>query len=369
MLPKIAGWAGWAAIAFVVFATLSPLKLRPRIPAIDDAEFLGIAIGDGQILGFALLGMLFLIAYPRHIVLIALIAVATPVLLELSQLFVQSRHARISDAVVKVGGGIGGIAIGWLVTNRGRVNSLPFSRNHEPKLLLQSMRQLFGAVQRKKRNDGILSFLQRLIALIKKSAGWRPDERSAFDHEAGVETDGVEPLWALDVESENIEHGVRYQPSDASEVSRDLDALPIQFEQFDFIDLGAGKGRALIVAAGYPFRRVIGIEFSWRLQEIAAANIARLSPEGRRCGEIACVFGDAADYEFAARDTVLFLYNPFDDFVMKKVIRNLQATFAQSEYRLYIIYHNPKFPELFDDAVFLQSFSRRSGGAIYAMKQ
>jgi SAM-dependent methyltransferase len=186
---------------------------------------------------------------------------------------------------------------------------------------------------------------------------------------AGVETDGVEPLWVLDVESENIVHAVRYQPADPNQVSRDLEALQIKFEDFDFIDLGAGKGRSLIVAAGYPFRRVIGVEFSRRLQEIASANIARLPPERIRCGEIACVYGDAADHEFLGRNTVLFLYNPFGDFVMKNVIRNLEATFAHSESRLYVIYHNPASAELFDDAAFLHRLSRRSDGAVYAMKQ
>ena len=35
-------------------------------------------------------------------------------------------------------------------------------------------------------------------------------------------------------------------------------SLEIDFSQFTFIDIGSGKGRALLLAAEYPFRRVVG---------------------------------------------------------------------------------------------------------------
>src|SRR6516225_8353137 len=51
--------------------------------------------------------------------------------------------------------------------------------------------------------------------------------------------------------------------------------LPIAHEAFTFVDIGCGKGRALMVASAFPFRRLVGVEISPELCEIARANTAR----------------------------------------------------------------------------------------------
>ena len=51
--------------------------------------------------------------------------------------------------------------------------------------------------------------------------------------------------------------------------------LHLDFERFSFVDVGSGKGRALLLASDYPFREIIGIELSHELERIARANIAQ----------------------------------------------------------------------------------------------
>lgn len=52
-----------------------------------------------------------------------------------------------------------------------------------------------------------------------------------------------------------------------------LDRLDIRGAAEVFLDYGSGKGRALIMAAQYPFRRILGVEFSPQLSLIASQNI------------------------------------------------------------------------------------------------
>jgi VanZ family protein len=91
----------WSLLGFVVVSTISPINLRPT---------LHIRSGIEHLAAFAVLGAAFCIAYPRRMGLVCLIVLGSAVLLELVQLLTPDRHARIHDAIVKMGGGVLGIA-------------------------------------------------------------------------------------------------------------------------------------------------------------------------------------------------------------------------------------------------------------------
>ncbi|HLB92446.1 MAG TPA: hypothetical protein VJK27_08915, partial [Terriglobales bacterium] len=46
-----------------------------------------------------------------------------------------------------------------------------------------------------------------------------------------------------------------YQPTDPALFQEMMSALPIQFDEFTFIDIGSGKGRTLLMASEYPFQK------------------------------------------------------------------------------------------------------------------
>src|SRR5215468_10169343 len=82
----------WLLAAAVTFATLGPPRYRPEAAAITH---------DGEhLLAFVLVGLAFALAYPRARVRAAGLAVILTGLLELLQLFVPGRHARLEDFVV-----------------------------------------------------------------------------------------------------------------------------------------------------------------------------------------------------------------------------------------------------------------------------
>src|ERR1019366_9273060 len=91
-----------------------------------------------------------------------------------------------------------------------------------------------------------------------------------FDH-------GVDTTWAtvpLRTRIRELLSGARYQPSEPSLFHQILQCLPVAPDGFTFIDLGSGKGRTLLMASAYPFRRIVGVELLAELDAIARQNIA-----------------------------------------------------------------------------------------------
>jgi VanZ family protein len=103
MLQRIALIAAWALLIFIAYATISPIQARPALPISPIIEHFG---------AFALLGLLFCLAYPRHTVLVCMIVLGSAASLELAQLMTPDRHGRVQDALEKMAGGIAGIIIG-----------------------------------------------------------------------------------------------------------------------------------------------------------------------------------------------------------------------------------------------------------------
>jgi VanZ family protein len=105
MVETIATVAAWACFAFIVYATLAPIELRPALPS-------AINIGRLEYIGaFALFGGLFCAAYLQQTIAVLISVVCTAGLLELAQTFRSDRHARVSDVLWKMGGGVVGVLV------------------------------------------------------------------------------------------------------------------------------------------------------------------------------------------------------------------------------------------------------------------
>ncbi|MEH2510501.1 hypothetical protein V1291_001855 [Nitrobacteraceae bacterium AZCC 1564] len=96
---RLAAVAAWLSLGFIAYATLSPIGVRPHVAG----------VGFEHIGAFALTGLLFTLAYPRHSLLVAMLVFGTAIILELSQLLTPDRHARLSDLLIKLAGGSIGI--------------------------------------------------------------------------------------------------------------------------------------------------------------------------------------------------------------------------------------------------------------------
>jgi SAM-dependent methyltransferase len=107
-----------------------------------------------------------------------------------------------------------------------------------------------------------------------------------------------------------------------------------------FFDVGAGMGRAVLLAAQMPFRRIVGVELNPALARIARRNLAIWRKTGRACCPAAIAEGDAAGLAFPVAPSVLFLFNPFGAVVMRRLLQALARRFAANPGQLDILYVN-----------------------------
>jgi SAM-dependent methyltransferase len=182
---------------------------------------------------------------------------------------------------------------------------------------------------------GILGTLRRLLLKFPRSfASW------VWDRLHRVNSSKVLELGDLDIPSENVRHGVRYQATPPGIFRRMISDLDIPYEQFNFIDFGSGMGRTLLLASEFPFRRIIGVEFSPELHRIAERNIQ--SFRGRQnCFEIRSVCIDAAQYRLPPGNAVSYFYLPFHEPVMRSVLAMIDDCLQSSRAEMIILAYEP----------------------------
>ncbi len=157
-----------------------------------------------------------------------------------------------------------------------------------------------------------------------------------FERRYGVRTAGRIDLAELGLASEERKD---YKPAGWLSLRRILPRREVSANDV-FIDFGSGKGRAVIEAARYPFRRVIGVELSEVLHDIARKNIES-SASRLQCQDVLLVHSDVLDYSIPDDVTVVFLNNPFRGATFAEVINRLLASVDHNPRELRIIYGNP----------------------------
>jgi SAM-dependent methyltransferase len=175
-----------------------------------------------------------------------------------------------------------------------------------------------------------------------------PAQPDSFDEKYGTDTGGTREIGSLDVlDSPIARFAVRYDPSSEANVRFLLHNLQIDYSRFDFIDFGSGKGRVLLIAAEFPFREVLGIEFSRELHETAVQNLARLPPDVTGAGSVRSIHGDASSFELPRSDLVCYFYNPFGAPVIEAVAARLAAHHERFGFRVIVVYVDPRHAEIF----------------------
>lgn len=149
-----------------------------------------------------------------------------------------------------------------------------------------------------------------------------------------------------------------YQPIESPLFQEMIDSLRVDDGQFTFIDIGSGKGRPLLMASEYPFRRIIGVEFLPELHAIAVENIRKFPDERKRCKQIDARLADATAFEFPSDPLVVFMFHPLPESGFRKVIANLAQTFRENPRPVWLVYANP----LFENIVLKSGWFRRTAG-------
>ena len=218
-----------------------------------------------------------------------------------------------------------GLAHLWLRFRRSvKINGLPMA-------IWRSIRRLFRSL----RHHGLTGTASR--------AAHKPG--LIFDHEAPLPTHPFDILHGVDtsgyirsgvlLNSASAIHTVAYYGISPSTLHQGLTRIPAPLDRFTFVDIGCGKGRALIVAAQFHFARLIGVDLAAELCEIAVQNLA-LVPAA--AGRVSVLNVDAITLVYPETPLVIFLYDPFYAPILRKVLANLERQLRRSPRETYILY-------------------------------
>lgn len=189
-----------------------------------------------------------------------------------------------------------------------------------------------------------------------------PDRRLSRFGDIDYDCDyGVDTTWArlpIGVRLREVFTERLYQPTVPDEFSEIMQYLAVvDFTKFTFIDLGSGKGRALLLAAMYPFEEIVGVEVQQELHRIAEQNIANFDVPGQQCRNVWSRCLDAREFEFPPTPIVLYLFNPFPDYVMEKVIENLERSVRENPRPVYVLYNAPWEKQVLDQSKLFEKYA------------
>jgi len=185
------------------------------------------------------------------------------------------------------------------------------------------------------------------------------ESRHPFDRTHGTDTSG----FASANELPRSEHaprngpywGSHYWGSQPSFVRSAIAALPSQ-QTFTFIDLGCGKGRALLVASEFHFRDIVGVELSRTLAKSARKNAQIIKARFPGRTGIVIKEGDACAFQMPSGNIVVYLYNPFGEEVLLKVIAALETAITAEQREVYVVYMHPSLSDCIDASPVFKRF-------------
>jgi SAM-dependent methyltransferase len=161
----------------------------------------------------------------------------------------------------------------------------------------------------------------------------------------------------------------QYQPTEPALFREMLDALQqhanLNFADFTYLDLGSGKGRTLLMASDYPFRRIVGVELLPTLNQIAQENLRQYKDESQRCFAIETICADASTFPLPEGPLVLYLFNPLPEPALRMAVSNLEQRLRTDFQPVYVLYHNPLLEHVMRESAMLRKIFGTQQYSIY----
>jgi predicted RNA methylase len=169
--------------------------------------------------------------------------------------------------------------------------------------------------------------------------------RHPFDVEFGVNTSGLVAGRHLKSGHRHDRHATAYYGV-APSVLRSLvrrwrrSGPAAAMSETTFVDLGAGMGRAVLIASQLGFKAVVGVELHPRLAAVAGKNVKRWREAGRERAPMQTVETDAVDFALPDGPLLVFLFNPFGAVVLRRLLKTWRKAMIARPQALDILYVN-----------------------------
>jgi SAM-dependent methyltransferase len=202
---------------------------------------------------------------------------------------------------------------------------------------------VWGAVVR------VIKYLRIALGMpsreMKEYYAKREREAREFDGALGLDTGGTTHLFNLTTNSPNVEHAGPFIATSPAQFEPAMAMLDVDPAGKTFVDLGSGKGRALFMAAKFPFAKIVGVEFAEELHAISEENIRRFGDP-----RIENRLGDAEQFVYPDGDLVVFMNNPFDRPMVTRIVGKLEQAMRDDPRTLRVVYINQAADDLFRHA-------------------
>jgi SAM-dependent methyltransferase len=193
-----------------------------------------------------------------------------------------------------------------------------------------------------------------VLGIVSRVRGRRPVANSSnqetthpFDQLLKTDTSGYTSGEYLGGSALTKISNTAYYAISPSTLTAAISQIPVELEIYTFVDLGCGKGRALLVAATFPFKRIVGIEISADLCRIAHSNTKMID-------RVEVVNQDATSFSFPPTPQIIYLYHPFIALGLKRMLKNLKHQIGRMSTVTYVLYANPRYTEVIAKCSFLE---------------
>lgn len=213
-------------------------------------------------------------------------------------------------------------------------------------MILFVLRRLFATEPR----AVLSSIVRRLRGEVIDTHSTPPEP---FDQRYGIDAGGFIGWRTLHSGQKSDAFNAGYLATFPEDVRSALSRIVLP-HQYRFVDIGCGKGRAMIVASEFAFQEIIGVEISPVLVARGVENIEIVRARFPERSPMRVVHSDAVTFVCPSGPLVLFLAHPFAAPVMRRFVKALTADLSSRPREAIIIYFNAKLASLFDEVAMLE---------------
>ncbi len=161
-----------------------------------------------------------------------------------------------------------------------------------------------------------------------------------------INTTSYNKLSRFQISGSHLKHATEYMPVNYFTIEQLLSHLPENAKQGAFLDIGCGKGRALCVAAAFGFKKVVGIDFAKEMIDAAGINLNQ-TKISHPALQYELLWKDISNFDIEKEVSTVFLFNPFDEILMRTVIQKMNTSLKNHPRSFYVLYASPRHEELF----------------------
>lgn len=161
-----------------------------------------------------------------------------------------------------------------------------------------------------------------------------------FDWRYRTDTVRRVDMKSLEFSAENKVNSSIYGATKARPFLKLMEDLKLPKES-TFVDFGSGKGRALMLASQAGFKKVIGVEFSPELCQIARDNLKKFTAKSGHGHQVQIIEADATRFPITPDQQVFYMFNPFNAKIVGEVVRNIGQSLASHPRPAWLVYLAP----------------------------